>query len=141
MKKVIIILILLGFVVSANHVLAGFPDDLPGPKISPDSKLYFLKIWWEKIVIFFTFDPVKRAERYKMFAEKRAYEAKEMLLKGKTGLADKLKEVYTAYLNKAKDALNKAIQKAVDKGKESLKQQLEKMVDEIMNKIKEGIKL
>ena len=123
------------------RVEAGFPNDLPGPKISPDSKLYFLKIWWEKIVIFFTFDPVKRAEKYKIFAEKRAYEAKEMLLKGKTGLADKLKEVYTAYLNKAKDALNKAIQKAVDRGKESLKQQLEKMVDDIMNKIKEGIKL
>lgn len=141
MKKVIVILIFLGFVVSANHVLAAFPNDLPGPKISPDSKLYFLKIWWEKIVIFFTLDPVKRAEKYKVFAEKRAYEAKEMLLKGKTGLADKLKEVYTAYLNKAKDALNKAIQKAVDKGKESLRQQLEKMVDDIMNKIKEGIKL
>jgi len=151
MKKIIIILILLGFIMTPVYFLAvpprvarveaGFPNDLPGPKISPDSKLYFLKIWWEKIVILFTLDSVKRAERYKVFAEKRAVEAKEMLLKGKTGLADKLKEVYTAYLNKAKDALNKAIQKAIDKGKKSLRQQLEKMVDDIVNKIKEGIKL
>ena len=141
MKKVIIIFIFLGFIISANHVLASFPNDLPGPKISPDSKLYFLKIWWEKLVIFFTFNPESRAERYQAFAEKRAAEAKEMLLKGNIVLADKLKVMYQTYLNKAKDLLNAEIQKAVDKGKETLKQQLEKMVDDIMNKIKQGIKI
>ncbi len=141
MKKVIIFLILLGFIISANHALAGFPNDLPGPKINPDSKLYFLKIWWEKIVLLFTFDAKARAERYEAFAEKRAAEAKEMILKGKPEIAEKLKNVYQTYLNKAKDALNKEIQKAIDKGKESLKQQLEKMVEDLINKIKEGIKL
>jgi hypothetical protein len=141
MKKLIIFLILIGFLFSAGRAMAKFPNDLPGPKIDPDSKLYFLKIWWEKIVIFFTFNTEAKAERYRIFAEKRAAEAKEMALKGKTELASKLKDAYIKYLNKAKDTLNKAIQKAVDKGKESLKQQLEQMVDDIMNKIKEGIKI
>ena len=139
MKKIIIFLILLGFVVSANHVLASFPNDLPGPKIPADSKFYFLKIWWEKLVILFTFDAEKRAERYQIFAEKRAAEVKEMLAKGNVTLAEKLKSVYESYLNKAKDALNKAIQKAIEKQKEALKQRLEQELDEIMEKIKDSL--
>lgn len=141
MKKTIIVLVLIGFFVITNHVLAAFPDDLPGPKISPDSKLYFLKVWWEKIVLAFTFNPTEKAEKYKAFAEKRAIEAREMIAKGKPLIAEKLNAVYKDYLNKAKDLLNKEIQKAVDKGKETLKQQLQKMVDDVMNKIKEGIKI
>ncbi|MFH1129276.1 MAG: DUF5667 domain-containing protein [Patescibacteria group bacterium] len=141
MKKAIIFIVLVGFFITANNVLAVFSDDLLGPKISPDSKLYFLKVWWEKIVLAFTFNPEKKAEAYKAFAEKKAIEAKQMILVGKPAIAEKLNAVYKSYLNKAKDILNKEIQKAVDKGKETLKQQLEKMVDDIMNKIKEGIKI
>lgn len=139
MKKAIIFIVLIGFLVSASNVLAAFPNDLPGPKISPDSKLYFLKIWWEKLVIFFTFDAEKRAERYQAFAEKRVAEAKEMLSKGNVTLAEKLKGVYESYLNKAKDALNKAIQKAIDKQKEALRQRLEQELDELMEKIKDSL--
>lgn len=151
MKKIIVFMVLVGFLMTPVYFLAfpprlarveaGFPNDLPGPKISPDSKLYFLKIWWEKLVLFFTFDSAKRAEEYKIFAEKRAAEAKEMIIKGKPAIADKLKGVYQAYLNKAKDALNKAIQKAVDKQKENLKQQLEEKLDEIMQKIKDSLNI
>jgi len=151
MKKIIIFLIFVGFLLTPIYFLsapprlarveAGFPNDLPGPKISPDSKLYFLKIWWEKLVLLFTFDPAKKAEEYKIFAEKRAAEGREMLLKGKTGISDKLKEVYTSYLNKAKAALEKAIQKAIDKQKENLKQELEKRLDDILKKIKDSINL
>jgi hypothetical protein len=141
MRKVIIVFILLGFIISANHVLAAFPNDLPGPKINPDSKLYFLKVWWEKIVLLFTFDAKARAERYEAFAEKRLTEAKEMVSKGKPEIAEKLKNVYQKYLDKAKNVINKEIQKAIEKGKEGLKQQLEKMAEDLMNKIKESIKL
>lgn len=141
MKKAVLFLVILGFLASATYVLAGFPNNLPGPKIPADSKLYFLKIWWEKIVTFFTFGAENRAERYKAFAEKRAAEAKEMVLKGKTDLADKLKEAYQSYLNKAKNALNKAIQKAIEKQKENLKQALEEKLDEIMQKIKDSLSI
>lgn len=141
MKKAIIFVVLIGFLISASNVLASFPNDLPGPKIPADSKFYFLKIWYERLVIFFTFDAAKRAERYQAFAEKRAAEAKEMLAKGNTTLAEKLKSVYESYLNKAKDALNKAIQKAIDKQKEALKQQLEQQLDKLMEKIKNSLNI
>ncbi|MDP2947733.1 MAG: DUF5667 domain-containing protein, partial [Nanoarchaeota archaeon] len=113
MKWWIIVLIIILAIFGLSRVVTIMPSNLPGPKIEPDSKLYFLKIWWEKVVIFFTFDAESRAERYKAFAEKRAAEAKEMALQGKMELANKLKDTYNRYLNKAKDALNKAIQDAI----------------------------
>jgi hypothetical protein len=136
MKKTIILFVLLGFVIGASHVSASFSDNF-----KPDSKLYFLKIWWEKIVLFFTFDAEKRAEKYQAYAEEKAIEIEKMVADGKPAVAEKLKGIYEKYLNKAKDALNEAIQKAIDKGKENLKQELEKMVEDLMNKIKEGIKI
>ena len=140
-RKIIISLILFSFIVSTNSDLAKFPDDLPGPHLMPDNKLYFLKIWYEKVVIFFTFNVVKRAERYKTFAEKRYYEGQEMIKKGKEDLAVKQEELYKYYLNKAKETLEKAIQKAMEKKKEQLAQELQKKVEEIKNKLTESIKL
>ena len=141
MKKIIIAVIILGCFISNNFAWAKFPDDLPGPHLMPDSKLYFLKIWWEKIVVFFTFDLAKKAEKYKTFAAKRAYEAKEMIKKGKQDLADKQKELYRYYLNKAQEKLEKAIQKAMEKKKEDLKKDLEKQVEDIKIKLKQSFKL
>ncbi|HNU96729.1 MAG TPA: DUF5667 domain-containing protein [Candidatus Portnoybacteria bacterium] len=136
MKKIIVFIVLLGFIIGTNHVFASFSDN-----IKPDSKLYFLKIWWEKIVLFFTFDAAKRAEKYQLYAEEKAKQAEKMVVDGKPAIAEKLKNIYETYLNKAKDILNKAIQKAVEKGKEEMKQRLEKMIEDLMNKIKESIKL
>lgn len=141
MKKIIIFVIIFSFLLSANKILAKFPDDLPGPRVMPDSPFYFLKTWYEKIVIFFTFDAIKKAEKYKIFAEKRAYEAKEMIIKGKDELAEKQKELYNFYLNKAKEKLEKALQRAIKQGKEEAKKELEKKVEEIKIKINETIKL
>jgi hypothetical protein len=150
MKKIIIGLIILGLFMPVyfgaslprrSVAQAGFPDDLPFVSAMPDNVFYFLKIWYEKAVIFFTFDLAKRAERYRTFAEKRAYEADEMIKEGKTDLAQKAEDMYKSYLNKAQDALEKAIQKAIDKKKEELKQELEKKVEEIKNQINNSINL
>jgi hypothetical protein len=141
MKKIIIVLIIFGLFLPAAVALAKFPDDLPVFSVMPDSTFYFLKIWYEKVVIFFTFDLAKRAERYTTFAEKRAYEAEKMVKEGKVDLAVKLEETYKSYLNKAREALEKAIQKAIDKKKEALKQELDKKVEDVMNKLKESINL
>ena len=98
MKKIIVPsprLVSLGLIILIlipNSALAKFPDDLPGPEIMPDSVFYFLKIWYEKIVLFFTFNLEKKAEKYKIFAEKRAYEIKQLITKGKGDLAEKPKE-------------------------------------------------
>ena len=141
MKKIIIGLIIFGLFLPSAAALAKFPDDVPIFSAMPDNVFYFLKIWYEKVVVFFTFDLVKRAERYTTFAEKRAYEAEEMVKEGKVDLAKKLEETYKSYLNKAKEALEKAIQKAMDKKKEELKQELDKKVEDVMNKLKESINL
>jgi len=129
--------IVIFLVVSA---LTPFPENYLS-KLMPDNKLYFLKIWHEKSVIFFTFDVAKRADKYREFAEERAYEAQEMVGQGKIELAEKLNEVYKNYLNKAEEAMKRAIEKAIRQGEEELQKELEEKVDDIMNKIKEGIKL
>jgi len=141
MKKILILIPILILIFSASNIQAKFPDDLPGPSAMPDSPFYFLKIWYEKIVLFFTFDAAKKAEKYKIFAEKRAYEIKQLTAKGKGDLIEKPKEIYKSYLNKAKEKLEKAIQKAIDQKKEDLKQKLEQKLEEIKNKIIQAIDL
>jgi gas vesicle protein len=141
MKKIIISIIILGFFFSTNFAWAKFPDDLPGPHLMPDNKLYFLKLWYEKVVIFFTFNVAKKADKYKTFAEKRLYEGQQMIKEGKQDLANKEKDLYKYYLNKAQTVLEKAIQKAMEKKKEQVAQELQKTLEDIKNKLKESIKL
>lgn len=141
MKKILIFAIIFSFLLSINNVQAKFPDDLPGPELMPDSPFYFLKIWWEKIVIFFTFDAVKKADKYVTFAEKRIYEAKEMLEKGKDELAEKAKEKYRIYLNKALDKLESETKKAIEYRAEEMKRKIEQKIEEIKIKLKQSINL
>ena len=139
--KVIISLILFSFIVSTNSVLAKFPDDLPGPHLMPDDKFYFIKLAYEKVVLFLTFNLVKKAERYKTFAEKRFDEGQEMIKRWKEELANKQEELYKYYLNKAKDTLEKAIQKAMARKKEELTGQLQTQLEDIKIKIQESFKV
>ena len=151
MKKILIssprlvslglIILILTLIFPVNNAWAKFPDDLPGPNVMPDSPFYIFKIWYERVILFFTFGAVKKAEKYKTFAEKRAYEIKEMIKKGKEELATKPKEIYKSYLNKAKEKLEGAVEKATKQRREELKQELEKKIEEIKNKINEMINL
>ncbi|OGZ33018.1 MAG: hypothetical protein A2V69_00175 [Candidatus Portnoybacteria bacterium RBG_13_40_8] len=140
-EKIIIFLILFSFIISVNSVWAKFPDDLPGPHLMPDDKFYFLKLTYEKVVLFLTFNLAKKAERYKTFAEKRLYEGQQMIIEGKQELADKQGELYKYYLNKAKETLEKAIQKAMEKKKEELAKELQLRAEEIKSKLSESFKL
>ncbi|PJE57548.1 MAG: hypothetical protein COU82_01410 [Candidatus Portnoybacteria bacterium CG10_big_fil_rev_8_21_14_0_10_38_18] len=141
MKKIIIAVIIAGCFFSTNFAWAKFPDDLPGPHLMPDDKFYFLKLAYEKVVLFLTFNLAKKAERYKTFAEKRLYEGQQMIKEGKQELVDKQQELYKYYLNKAQEALEKAIQKAMAKKKEELVKQLQLQAEDIKNKLKESFKI
>jgi len=141
MKKIIIGLIIFGLFLPSAEALAKFPDDLPVFSAMPDSPFYFLKIWWEKVVIFFTFDVAIKAEKYRIFAEKRAYEGQKMVEEGKVDLAQKVQVMYGEYLNKAKGYLERAIQKAIERGEDALKAELDKKVEEIKSKTIESIHL
>ena len=141
MRKFIIFTIVFCFLFSAGNVQAKFPDDLPGPEIMPDSPFYFLKLFWEKVVLFFTFGAAKKAEKYTTFAEKRVYEAKEMLEQGKDELAEKAKETYRKYLNKALDKLETETQEAIKYRSEEAQREAERKVEEIKNKLKNSADL
>lgn len=135
MKQLIVLIILFSFfipVVNAANEYSG---------ITPDSKVYFLKIWYEKIILFFTFDAVKKAEKYKEFAEKRILEAKEMILQGKDELIKKPGEIFRSYLAKAQKKLENAVQGAIERKKDDLKTSLDQKIQEIKNKIKESINI
>ena len=133
MKKFIILLIIVFIVLVFLGIKGKLPSVLP-IKIAPDSKLYFLETWYEKMVIIFTFfDPEQKAEQYKIYAEKRLDEAQELMAKGKGDLAQKKQELYKYLLGKAKDALEQAIQKAIRRGEEELIEQLNKEIEEIKN--------
>jgi hypothetical protein len=133
MKKFIILLVIVFIVLIFLGIKGKLPSVLP-IKIVPDSKLYFLETWYEKMVLFFTFfDPEQKAEQYRIYAEKRLDEAQELMVKGKSDLAQKKQELYKYYLGKAKDALEQAIQKAIRRGEEELIDRLNKKIEEIKN--------
>ena len=132
MRNFIIFLVIVFIVLIFLGIRGKLPNDLP-IKIAPDSKLYFLETWYEKMIIFFTFNLEERAEKYRIYAEKRLDEAQELMVKGKTDLAQKKQELYKYYLGKAKDVLEQAIQRAMRRGEEELIDQLNKKIEEIKN--------
>jgi len=132
MRNFIIFLIIVFIVLMFLGIKGKLPSVLP-IKIAPDSKLYFLETWYEKMIIFFTFNLEERAEKYRIYAEKRLDEAQELIVKGKSDLAQKKQELYKYYLGKAKDVLEQAIQRAMRRGEEELIDQLNKKIEEIKN--------
>lgn len=132
MKKLVVLLVIAFAVFVTLGIMGKLPNDLP-IKIALDSKFYFLEIWYEKLIISFTFNLEERAEKYRIYAEKRLDEAQELIAEGKDDLAQKKQELYKYFLNKAKDALNQMVQKAIKKGEEELIDRLNKKIEEIKN--------
>ncbi len=114
---------------STNFVEAGSFEikNLPGPEIMPDSPFYFLKIWYEKIITFFNFNDLNKAERYSELAERRLYEAERMAKKGKTDLVEKLIESYNKFINKAIQKIEKVRQQGQKEANQGLTKELGKI--------------
>ena len=70
-KLIVLVLILSLFLGSGGVILAQNNDQLPGPGLTPDSPFYFLKMWRERIVMFFTFSPQSKVERAQATLKKR----------------------------------------------------------------------
>lgn len=75
------------------------------PGILPDHILYPLKMVRDKILLWLTFDPVARAERFLLFADKRLGAAKALIEGGKT-------ELGISTLTKGEKYLEQAIEQA-----------------------------
>lgn len=80
--------------------------ELADPGMLPDNAFYFLKIWKEKIQIFFTFQAENKAEQYLHLAEVRLAEYQKMIEKGKQQLAERCLERYQNQLNLALEKLD-----------------------------------
>lgn len=61
--------------------------ELPYPGILPDHPLYFIKLIRDHLTIFFTRDPIKKAELYLLFSDKRVAMASQLIKKNKYQLA------------------------------------------------------
>ncbi len=61
--------------------------ELPYPGLLPDHPLYFLKITRDRITEFFTRDPIKKAQLYLLYSDKRAAMALALARKGKNQLS------------------------------------------------------
>ncbi len=131
MKKIITISIFIFFLLAANQAQAGALEELPGPEIMPDSSLYFLKIWYEKIITFFSFGDTNKAERYSKIAERRLYEAKRMAEQGQEQLTQRALEEYEKYLNKALEKAGELKEKAEQATKDKAKQKINQTIGKI----------
>lgn len=88
--------------------------------ITPDHSFYFLKIWKESIILFFTFGSNNKIERRLQFTEVRLAEYKKMLEIKNQDLAQKCLDRYQNQLKAALKKLEKL--KSQGKNPESLAQ-------------------
>lgn len=117
MKKLIFSLILVSFLFGISFVSTHALDEkqnLPSPGITPDSSLYFLKEWKEKIQLFFTLNAENKAKQYLHLAEVRLAEYQKMIDKGKTEIAEKTLAKYEKQLDKALAKVEELKQKGKD---------------------------
>ncbi len=131
MRKIFPIIIFIFFLLAVNYAQAGALDDLPGPEIMPDSPMYFVKIWYEKIITFLSFGDTRKAERYSKLAERRLYEAQKMAEQGKESLTQKALDEYEKYINKAMEKARELKEKAKQAAKDKVKQKINQTLGEI----------
>lgn len=81
---------------------------LPYPGILPDNPLYNLKMIRDRVLSWFIFDPVKRAEYFLLMADKRINAGKMLIDYGKTSLGESTINKGQAYLVKATEEVKKA---------------------------------
>ncbi len=124
-KLIALVLILSLFLGSGGVILAQNNDQLPDPGLTPDSPFYFLKMWRERIVMFFTFSSQSKVERALSYAQEKMAEFKLMAQKNKMKATEKAKREYENYLDK----VNENIEKLRTRGKN---------VEELVTKVSEA---
>jgi hypothetical protein len=98
MKKIVLITIVSFLVLSFGIQILAQEADLPSPGLTPDNPFYFLETILEKIITFFTFGDLKKAERYVALAAERLAEVQSVVNKGKPEFAEKTLERYEILL-------------------------------------------
>ncbi len=125
---------------------------LPYPGILPDNILYPLKMVRDRILLFLTFDPVKKAEKLLLFADKRVNAARSLIEGGKIELGistlTKAEKYLERAINQAEEArkagkntflLDEKLVKATLKHQEVLGEVLEKVPEEAKASIQDAL--
>lgn len=86
---------------------------LPYPGILPDHPLYFVKLARDRLLIFFTRDPIKKAENYLLLSDKRVAMSEELVKKNKYQLAVSTFSKGEKYFLKAVSVLKEAKKQGV----------------------------
>lgn len=108
LKRSIAILVLAAmFLMGSASLVFGQTDkfQLPDPGTDPDSPLYFLKSWKERIQTFFSFGAENKAKQYLHLAGVRLAEYQRMMEKGKADIAERTLAKYEDQLGRALEKL------------------------------------
>lgn len=71
----------------ATPTAISMTDDAPYHGILPDHPLYKLQIFWDRVTLLFTKNPLQKTEKYLSFATRELEAAEEILYKGNEPLA------------------------------------------------------
>jgi len=107
--KTISLLIILVFLFFVGTGVLAQETELPDPGLTPDSPFYFLETITERIITFFTFGDLKKAERYATLAAERLAEVEAVVEKGKPELVEKTLERYRMQLQNSIARAEKAM--------------------------------
>jgi len=111
--KILISTILISIVFPV-FILGQADFSLPNPGLTPDSPFYFFDTLWEKVSLFFTFVPEKKAKKAIQFAEEKLAEAKAMAEKNKPEAIEKANQKYQEFLGLANQKTHEAKEKGRD---------------------------
>jgi len=89
-------------------------SELPDPGLTPDSPFYFFDTLAEKIEIFFSFSPEKKAEKAIYYADEKLAEIEKMAEENEVEPMEKANQNYQKYLELA----NQKVKEAKEKGKD-----------------------
>ncbi len=109
-KKITIILGLFLALSLSSGIYAQQADNLPSPGITPDSPLYFLDTWGEKIDLALTKNKEAKTEKQINISQEKLAEAKAMAEKGNVKAAEIASNRYGEMVNGAAEAVAQAAQ-------------------------------
>lgn len=150
MEKKVYLATIMGLMLFSGVALAA-ESDFPEAGITPDSPVYFLDIWGERISLFVTLNKDKKTDKLVKIAEERLAEAEEMANEGDTEAVEVAEEKYAKSIEDAtevakltgnENALQRIetatlrhqerMQEVYDKAPEQAKKALEKVVEKSM---------
>lgn len=73
--------------IQSNYPKPTIEYALPYPGILPDHTLYFIKVWRDQMLLFFTRDSIKKTLLYLLIADKKMSMGKQLWEKGNSQLA------------------------------------------------------